>query len=95
MTQSSVLEISQCSVFSAERSGFPERLLECAAPVARVRLPFLQPPPNPLGELLEGTSAVSKSFLGNIRHYNSALQMSSFGATKEDVEPGFMPTFKV
>ena len=61
----------------------------------KVKLPSLQPPPEPLESLMSGTTTVSKQFLENMRKYNSCFQMTSFGATSEISEPGFMPTFKV
>jgi hypothetical protein len=48
-----------------------------------------------LKTLVSGQTAESKHFLANIRKYNSCFQMTSFGASKEMVEPGFMPTFKI
>ncbi|KAL0860565.1 hypothetical protein ABMA27_009936 [Loxostege sticticalis] len=60
----------------------------------KVRLePFLQPQ-QPLKSLLYGDHPESRHFLKSIRAYNSAFQMTSFGA-KQVSEPGFMPTFKV
>lgn len=61
----------------------------------KVHLPLLAMPPQPLSDLLLGTSAKSALFLSNTRSYNSAFQMTSFGASREINEPGFMPTFKV
>ena len=61
----------------------------------KVKLPSLQPPPEPLESLMSGTTPTSKHFLENIRRYNSCFQMTSFGATNDVCEPGFMPTFKV
>ncbi|CAF4665941.1 unnamed protein product, partial [Rotaria sp. Silwood2] len=61
----------------------------------KVKLPPLRLPPEPLESLMSGTTATSKHFLENIRKYNSCFQMTSFGATSEVCEPGFMPTFKV
>ena len=61
----------------------------------KVSLTALQPPPEPLESLMSGITPRSKHFLQNIRKYNSWFQMTSFGATKEICEPGFMPTFKV
>ena len=61
----------------------------------KVKLPSLRLPPEPLNSLMLGTTATSKHFLENIRKYNSCFQMTSFGATIEVCEPGFMPTFKV
>ena len=60
-----------------------------------VNLTALRPPPEPLESLMSGTTPRSRHFLENIRKYNSCFQMTSFGATKEICEPGFMPTFKV
>ena len=60
-----------------------------------VKLPALEPPPEPLESLMSGTTARSKHFLENIRKYNSCFQMTSFGASNAVSEPGYMPTFKV
>ena len=56
----------------------------------------------PLGDTLEilkslllGQSIEATYFLLNIREYNSAVQMKSFGCTGQVCLPGFMPTFKV
>jgi hypothetical protein len=61
----------------------------------KVSLTPLQPPPEPLALLMSGTTPRSKHFLEHIRKYNCCFQMTSFGATNEVCEPGFMPTFKV
>ena len=58
----------------------------------KIKLPLSQPPPLPLCDLLDMPTS---PFLSNIRRYNSAFQMTSFGCSKEVREPGFMPTFKV
>ena len=60
----------------------------------KVRLELIQEPPEPLKSLLTGQHEFSKHFLGKIRCYNSAFQMTSFGA-KEIKEGNFMPTFKI
>lgn len=60
----------------------------------KVKLPALEPPPEPLHSLLNGESTTSKHFLQNIQAYNSCFQMTSFGATKI-IRDAFMPTFKV
>ncbi|XP_049310614.1 uncharacterized protein LOC125778131 isoform X2 [Bactrocera dorsalis] len=60
----------------------------------KVKLPALEPPPEPLHSLLTGESPTSKHFLQNIQAYNSCFQMTSFGATKIIRDP-FMPTFKI
>ncbi len=61
----------------------------------KVSLPLLTPPPQPLKNLITGETKQSNDFLKRIRMYNSAFQMTSFGASREIVEKGFMPTFKV
>lgn len=60
----------------------------------KVRLPALETPPEPLYSLIFGTSQKSKQFLSHIQQYNSAFQMTSFGATKI-IRDNFMPTFKI
>ncbi|XP_045511060.1 uncharacterized protein LOC123705982 [Colias croceus] len=51
-------------------------------------------PPDIMKALLNGEHPQSKHFLDNSRLYNSAFQMTSFGA-KQITEGPFMPTFKV
>lgn len=60
----------------------------------KINLPSFEDPPEPLKSLLLGEHLQSKQFLDNIRTYNSAFQMTSFGA-KQISEGPFMPTFKV
>ncbi|XP_022826359.1 uncharacterized protein LOC111356290 [Spodoptera litura] len=60
----------------------------------KVRLPALETPPEPLYSFIFGTSQASKHFLSHIQQYNSAFQMTSFGATKI-IRDNFMPTFKI
>ena len=60
----------------------------------KVELPILDEPPQPLKDLLAGEHPNSKRFLRNIRFYNNAFAMTSFGATISR-ESNFMPTFKV
>lgn len=73
--------------FSGETPGM------CCAN-GKVRLPALETPPEPLYSFIFGTSQTSKHFLSHIQQYNSAFQMTSFGATKI-IRDNFMPTFKV
>ncbi|XP_054260248.1 uncharacterized protein LOC128984903 [Macrosteles quadrilineatus] len=54
----------------------------------------LEKRPEPLHSLIVGGHPESEHFLSNSRKYNSAFQMTSFGA-KQIYESGFMPTFKV
>jgi len=61
----------------------------------KVKLPELQPPPEPLKSLMLGTTPESKHFLDNIRKYNSCFQMTSFGTSEKVADSGFMPTFRV
>ena len=59
---------------------------------------FLQPLENPpayLNEIFQSTTPEGKHFKKEIRTYNSAFQMTSFGVSKEISLPGFMPTFKI
>lgn len=55
---------------------------------------LLRDPPPPLNSLLTGSTMESKQSLDNPRRYNSAFQMTSFGANIIQ-KGGFMPTFKV
>ena len=53
------------------------------------------PYPQPLLlHLYEGTNDDSRHFLANIRKYNCAFQMTSFGCNKVTF-PGFNPSFKI
>lgn len=61
----------------------------------KVSIAPLREPPEPLLSLTSGTTEESKTFLQNIRRYNSCFQMTSFGATKVVTEAGYMPTFKI
>ena len=60
----------------------------------KVRLPEYPAVPEDLKNLLLGYDQDSAEFLKNIRAYNSAFQMTSFGSNRV-IEPGWMPTFKV
>ena len=61
----------------------------------KVSLPESENPPEPLHNLMSGLNGdESKHFLKNIRKYNSAFQMTSFGANEQHLG-GYMPTFKV
>ena len=62
----------------------------------RVNLPPLQVPPEPLQSLLLRTSPHSTNFHANIRQYNGAFHMTSFGTTGLDArEHGYMPTLRI
>ena len=60
----------------------------------KVNLPPLLPP-QPLLRYLCEDDREAISFRGNIRKYNSCFHMTSFGADRRILEPGFMPTFKI
>ena len=60
----------------------------------KVNIPLLNEPLDPLRSLFSGETPESRHFLENIRKYNNAFQMTSFGAERVN-EGGFMPTFKV
>ena len=60
----------------------------------KVSLTHLHELPDLLEGLLNGEHPQSEHFLNNIRKYNSAFQMTSFGANRI-VEGNFMPSFKV
>ncbi|KAF2890849.1 hypothetical protein ILUMI_15324, partial [Ignelater luminosus] len=60
----------------------------------KIKLPQLITPPEPLNSLHSGQDPISKHFLQNIQMYNSAFQMTSFGANIIQ-ERGFNPTFKI
>lgn len=61
----------------------------------KISLQPLNEPPEPLQSYVSGTTAISKYFLSNIRKFNSAFQMTSFGASKVVYNIGFIPTFKI
>ncbi|XP_067939447.1 uncharacterized protein [Watersipora subatra] len=60
----------------------------------KVKIPVITAPPEPLRSLMTGVNAYSRHFLSNIRKYNNCFQMTSFGASREIREQGFMPTVK-
>lgn len=86
-TMSTVCQYCNALRFQHEPPG-----LCCAS--GKVKLPQLTLPPEPLASLLSGQEPRSKYFLQNIQKYNSAFQMTSFGANVIE-ERGFNPTFKV
>ena len=59
----------------------------------KVSLPLIGPVKEPLKSLMSGTTPKSKHFLKNIRAYNSAFQMTSFG--QKNLCPGFQSTFRI
>ena len=61
----------------------------------KIKLPELIDPPEALKTLIRGKTSDSKHFLDNIRKYNSAFHMTSFGCTRLVHLPGLMPTFKI
>lgn len=77
-----------------DAANFPGETPGMCCANGKVKLPALETPPEPLYLFIFGTSQTSKHFLNHIQQYNSAFQMTSFGATKI-VRDNFMPTFKV
>ena len=61
----------------------------------RKKLPSLADPPEPLLNFLTAGTREARDFRNNIRKYNQAFQMTSFGCGQQVVLPGFFPTFKV
>ena len=61
----------------------------------KVELPLKEDPPEPLKLLLYSNSSQSKIFLNNIRYYNCAFQMTSFGANKILHCQGYNTNFKI
>lgn len=60
----------------------------------KVEIKQIAEPPQPLKELLTLSTETSRHFVKNIRRYNTAFQMTSFGANIIN-QHNFMPTFKV
>ena len=87
-------KMSQICVFcKALKYAFESDGMCCSS--GKVKLPLLEPPPDPLNALLTGKSKNSQKFLKQTRQYNSAFQMTSFGVSKIALQPGFMSTFKI
>lgn len=65
----------------------------------KVVLPSLNPPPDPLKNLMDGNTAESKLFLKKIRKFNNCFQMTSFAANIISNTDGlgrtFNSTFKI
>ncbi|KAL8621594.1 hypothetical protein ACOMHN_026265 [Nucella lapillus] len=59
-----------------------------------ISLDAFPPPPPFLDQLLDGTDNASMNFKKNIRYYNNAFQMTSFGYHEAAV-PGWNPTIRV
>ncbi|XP_053967817.1 uncharacterized protein LOC128869314 [Anastrepha ludens] len=77
-----------------DAAKFPGEMPGMCCANGKVRLPPLETPPEALSSLIFGASENSKHFLSHIQQYNSAFQMTSFGATNI-IRDNFMPTFKV
>ena len=73
--------------FSKETEGF------CCSK-GNVKLDAFQQPPSFLQHLYEGTGSDRNHFLSNIRKYNCAFQMTSFGCN-EVCMVGFNPSFRI
>lgn len=85
-TMTNVCEQCNALKFPSETPGM------CCAN-GQVKLPVLNPPPEPLRSLVSGLTPESNHFLSKIQQYNSCFQMTSFGASNI-IRDGFM-TFKV
>lgn len=59
--------------------------------LGKVHLPTIQKPPKLLGVLLNRDHPKSEDFQNNLRAYNSAFWVTSFGAKKKVIENSFMP----
>ncbi|CAE1244797.1 unnamed protein product [Acanthosepion pharaonis] len=81
-----------CTFCNAQKWAGEQPGLCCSE--GKIKLPSLDEPPQPLRDLLLGTTSESTHFLEAIRKYNCCFQMTSFGA-KAICEGGWMPTFKV
>ncbi|XP_053968765.1 uncharacterized protein LOC128870196 [Anastrepha ludens] len=77
-----------------DAAKFPGEMRGMCCANGKARLPPLETPPEPLYSLIFGASENSKHFLSHIQQYNSAFQMTSFGATNI-IRDNFMPTFKI
>ncbi|CAE1160924.1 unnamed protein product [Acanthosepion pharaonis] len=78
-----------CTFCNAKKWAGEQPGLCCSG--GKIKLPSLDEPPQPLRDLLLGTTS---HFLEAIRKYNCCFQMTSFGV-KAISEGGWMPTFKV
>lgn len=61
----------------------------------KVSLPPLPPLPQPISSLIRREREDSTHFLQNVRTYNSAFVMTSFGVQVDERSEGYMPTFKI
>ena len=61
----------------------------------KVKIPLLPKPPEPLASLLLGQHQGSAHFLGNIRCYNSAFQMTSMGCKQVSFLGQWNPCFRI
>ena len=83
----------ECQYCHAQK--FQKDLLGMCCANGEVNLPPLPAAPEPLASLLAGTHDDSKDYVTNFMRYKACFQMTSFGATRECNDEGWMPTFKV
>lgn len=83
-----VCQYCSARCFQGESDG-----LCCAQ--GKVRLTPIEQPPEPILTLFSGDYPDSRSFLKNIRRYNSCFQMTSFGVHGHVSRDEFMPTFRI
>lgn len=63
--------------------------------IMTLKIQPLKNPPEPLKSLMSGIGSRSIHFFQNIRKYNTAFQMTSFGVKVKFNDTEYMPTFKV
>ena len=73
---------------------YPGEALGLCCNNGTVLLNELQGTPEPLLSLLQGQLPESQHFLNNLRSYNAAFQMTSFGHERRK-EGNYMPTFRI
>ena len=83
------VECSNCGAFK-----FPMETESLCCSKGNVQLDAFPQPPVFLQHLYEGVDSNGKHFLTNIRKYNCAFQMTSFGCS-EIIIAGFNPSFRI
>ena len=73
---------------------YPGEALGLCCNNGTVLLNDFQGTPEPLLSLLQGQLPESQHFLNNLRSYNAAFQMTSFGHERRK-EGNYMPTFRI
>ena len=81
------LECEHCGALRWSTSGMMEPVGICCRK-GKIRLPLLQPPPQPLLQWVESQTPSSKKFRGLLRLYNTALTMASSGVKVDSFAKG-------